>query len=108
VIECRRNPLREERESDSESYPSCRRRLTLLLLPALLVGAQAEEGADAEETFPLYALGDQTLSPSLGLFIPLFFQSFDGTIRSTNLVLGGWALCSGAASWTTGGWWVPR
>jgi hypothetical protein len=75
----------------------------LLLATVLLLGlsaglalaqdAQPEE-EPMEEPFTVYTLGQQTLSISAGLFIPLFYQSFgsgelylpEGT---TNLHLGG-------------------
>ena len=37
---------------------------------------------------PTHTLGDQTLSISAGMFVPLFFQEFDGPVHSTNLSLG--------------------
>ncbi len=41
------------------------------------------------QTVPLYSLGDQTLSINGGLFVPLFFQATDGSVKPTNLTPGG-------------------
>ena len=38
---------------------------------------------------PGHELGDKTFSIEAGLFIPLFFQSFEGDYSDTNLTLGG-------------------
>jgi hypothetical protein len=65
----------------------------LLFLPVSGVFCQ-DEGKQAQVN--VYSLGQQTISISAGLFIPLFFQSFDGQLsESTNLSLGG----SGSLQW---------
>jgi len=71
------------------------RKLNLVLLVTLLflylsagqAFAQEEQPKEqpAEEPFTVYTLGQQTLSISAGLFVPLFFQSFDGDYADTNL-----------------------
>ncbi len=48
---------------------------------------EAEE--DAETVITYYSLGQQSLALSVGLFIPLCFQSFGGGVDATNLSLGG-------------------
>jgi hypothetical protein len=59
----------------------------VLVLPVSAVFCQ-DEGKKAQVN--VYSLGQQTISANAGLFIPLFFQSFDGQISdSTNLSLGG-------------------
>jgi hypothetical protein len=67
--------------------------LLFLYLSAGTVFAQNEQPEEepAGEPFTVYSLGQQTLSISAGLFIPLFFQSFpifSPTYESTNLKLG--------------------
>lgn len=71
--------------------------LLILCLPVLTLSAQEEpeQGPDTAEPFTVYALGQQTLSLSAGLFIPLFFQDFDGAYERTNLKLGG----AGSLQW---------
>ena len=66
--------------------------LLFLYLPC--APALAQE-AEQEQPFLVYSLGQQTLSLSAGLFIPLFFQSFDGAYSATNLKLGG----AGSLQW---------
>jgi hypothetical protein len=48
-----------------------------------------------EEPFIVYSLGQQTLSISAGLFVPLFLQSFDWEYAKTNLKLG----AAGSLQW---------
>lgn len=64
---------------------------SIVLLVFLLFGAHIS--VYSQEVFvdpvPTYTLGDQTLSINGGLFLPLFFQSLDFTIRGTNLWPGG-------------------
>jgi hypothetical protein len=74
--------------------------LAALLLLHLSIGlavAQDEQPEEAppEEPFTVYSLGQQTLSISAGLFIPLFFQSFDWEYADTNLKLG----AAGSLQW---------
>jgi hypothetical protein len=73
------------------------KKLIIVLLAALLFfylsagpvfTQEAPEEAPPEEPFIVYSLGQQTLSISAGLFIPLFFQSFDWEYAKTNLKLG--------------------
>jgi len=77
------------------------RKLNLVLLVTLLflylsAGlAFAQDDQPSEELFTVYTLGQQTLSINAGLFIPLFFQSFDGDYASTNLKLG----AAGSLQW---------
>jgi hypothetical protein len=62
----------------------------LALAPGLPLAAQ--EGGEQEpvEQLPIYSLGQQTLSISAGLFIPLFYQAFSGGYSdTTGLKLGG-------------------
>ena len=64
--------------------------LLFFYLPCSLALAQDQgEEQTEEQPFTVYTLGQQTLSLSAGLFIPLFFQSFDGDYSKTNLSLGG-------------------
>jgi hypothetical protein len=64
--------------------------LLFLYLPCSLALAQDQgEEPTEEQPFTVYTLGQQTLSLSAGLFIPLFFQSFDWDYTKTNLGLGG-------------------
>ena len=64
--------------------------LLFLYLPCSLALAQDQgEEPTEEQPFTVYTLGQQTLSLSAGLFIPLFFQSFDWDYSKTNLGLGG-------------------
>jgi hypothetical protein len=71
--------------------------LLFLYLSAGLAFAQDEESPEepAEQPFTVYTLGQQTLSISAGLFIPLFFQSFDWEYAKTNLKLG----AAGSLQW---------
>jgi len=72
--------------------------LLFLYLPCGLVVAQDEEPGEepaGREPFTVYSLGQQTLSLSAALFVPLFFQSFDGSYSRTNLKLGG----AGSLQW---------
>lgn len=72
--------------------------LLFLYLPcsAALAQEQGPEEDPAEELpFTVYSLGQHTLSLSAGLFIPLFFQDFDGGYEGTNLKLGG----AGSLQW---------
>jgi hypothetical protein len=61
--------------------------LVLVIVLGPLQWATAQE-AEAQE-IAYYTLGQQSLSISAGMFIPLFFQSFTGQVSSTNLSLGG-------------------
>ncbi len=62
--------------------------IAFMLIPAKLITAQDE----STKKEIVYSLGQQTISISAGLFIPLFFQSFSGeVIGETNLSLGGCA-----------------
>ena len=61
-----------------------------LYLPCIpVMGQDQEEEQDKEQPFTVYSLGQQTLTLSAGLLIPLFFQSFDWDYSKTNLSLGG-------------------
>jgi hypothetical protein len=81
------------------------KKLNIVLLVALLFFflsgglalAQDEQPEEAppEEPFTVYTLGQQTLSISAGLYIPLFFQSFDWEYADTNLKLG----AAGSLQW---------
>ena len=81
------------------------KKLNIVLLVALLFFflsgglalAQNEQPEEAppEEPFMVYTLGQQTLSISAGLYIPLFFQSFDWEYADTNLKLG----AAGSLQW---------
>ena len=81
------------------------RKLNLVLLVALLflflaagvAFAQDEQPEEKpiEEPFTVYSLGQQTLSISAGMFIPLFFQDFGWDYSSTNLNLG----AAGSLQW---------
>ena len=61
--------------------------ITILLLSAPSISAQEEEKGPVDITF--YSLGQQTISFSAGLFIPLFYQSFGGDYYPANISLGG-------------------
>ena len=70
------------------------KKLNLVLLFALLFfylsagmtfAQEDPEEEPAEEPFTVYSLGQQTLSISAGMFIPLFFQSFDWEYENTKL-----------------------
>jgi hypothetical protein len=70
----------------------------LLLLLIILIGFPAFTESDEQTVMalPTHALGDQTLSISAGLFIPLFYQDFAGVLnKSMNLSLGG----TGSLQW---------
>jgi hypothetical protein len=71
----------------------CTRAVFLLLLTILPVSpliAQDEGGEGGAEQQAIYSLGQQTLSISAGLFIPLFYQAFTGEYSgTTGLKLGG-------------------
>jgi hypothetical protein len=56
--------------------------------PALAQDQNQEEEQTEEQPFTVYSLGQHSISLSLGLFIPLFFQSFDWDYSRTNLKLG--------------------
>ena len=62
--------------------------ILFLFIPIDNVLAQEAE-EDAETVITYYSLGQQSLALSVGLFIPLFFQSFGGDVDATNLSLGG-------------------
>jgi len=65
----------------------------VLLLSSYPLFPQEEEEAPP---IGVYSLGQQSLSISAGLPIPLFFMAFDGTVSdSTNLSLGG----AGSLQW---------
>ena len=68
--------------------------LTALLVLAVPPAAFSQEAEPAPVEY--YTMGQQSLQLSAGLFIPLFFQSFDGAGASTNLSLGG----AGAIQWS--------
>jgi hypothetical protein len=79
-------------------------KLAIVLLAALLFfylsagpvfAQEAPEEQPAEEPFIVYSLGQQTLSISAGLFVPLFLQSFDWEYAKTNLKLG----AAGSLQW---------
>jgi hypothetical protein len=70
--------------------------LLFLFLCGSLAFAQEEQPEEpAGEPFTVYTLGQQTLSINAGLFIPLFFQSFDWEYTKTNLKLG----AAGSLQW---------
>ena len=80
------------------------KKLVIVLLAALLFfclsagpvfAQEAPEEAPPEEPFIVYSLGQQTLSISAGLFVPLFLQSFDWEYAKTNLKLG----AAGSLQW---------
>jgi hypothetical protein len=64
----------------------------LACLPVLGVAAQEGDQAQPEEQLAIYSLGQQSLSISAGLFIPLFYQAFaeyGGGYAAPGLSLGG-------------------
>ena len=67
----------------------------LFVLLAATVSAQIAESDDV--FIPEYALGDQTLSINLGLFVPLFYSGGPDGVTSTNLTLGG----AGSIAWAS-------
>jgi hypothetical protein len=80
------------------------KKLIIVLLAALLFfylsagsvfAQEAPEEEPVEEPFIVYSLGQQTLSISAGLFVPLFLQSFDWEYAKTNLKLG----AAGSLQW---------
>ena len=80
------------------------KKLIIVLLAALLFyylsagptfAQEAPEEQPVEEPFIVYSLGQQTLSISAGLFVPLFLQSFDWEYAKTNLKLG----AAGSLQW---------
>ena len=80
------------------------KKLVIVLLAALLFfylstgptfAQEAPEEQPVEEPFIVYSLGQQTLSISAGLFVPLFLQSFDWEYAKTNLKLG----AAGSLQW---------
>jgi len=63
-----------------------------------LAAQEAEEGDGDEQkimALPVHTLGDQTLSISAGVFVPLFYQQFNGTYWKNNLKVGG----TGSLQW---------
>jgi len=88
------------------------KKLIIVLLGALLFfclstgtafAQEAPSKEPPEEPFTVYSLGQQTLSISAGLFIPLFFQKFPGKMEAgddpyepTNLKLG----AAGSLRWS--------
>ncbi len=63
----------------------------VILAAAAAPLASAQEGArppDRSVPEEFYSTGQQSIQLSVGLFIPLFFQSFSGTGYPTNLSLG--------------------
>jgi hypothetical protein len=66
---------------------------TVVLLAAAaflaLAPLEAQEKNPQPEPPPLYSLGDQTLAITGGLFVPLFFLSYQPVASGTNLTLGG-------------------
>ncbi len=60
--------------------------IIVLLFSILMIPVYAK---DKENLGSIYSMGDQTLSIQGGLFVPLFFQALDGTIKATNLTPGG-------------------
>jgi hypothetical protein len=58
-------------------------------LALALLAAPMAVSAQARLSAPNYALGNQALIISAGLFTPLFFQSPEGSFSGTNLSLGG-------------------
>jgi hypothetical protein len=80
------------------------KKLIIVLLAALLFfylsagpvfAQQSPEEEPVEEPFIVYSLGQQTLSISAGLFVPLFLQSFDWEYAKTHLKLG----AAGSLQW---------
>jgi hypothetical protein len=67
--------------------------VVLLLVSGALLPAQEQQPAKPakpEKPLSVYTLGQQVFSISLGLFVPLFFQDFQGALTdTTNLALGG-------------------
>jgi hypothetical protein len=62
--------------------------VTAVFLLSVFAAFGQEKGKQVQAN--VYSLGQQTISISAGLFIPLFFQSFNGQLSgSTNLSLGG-------------------
>lgn len=66
----------------------------LLMLAAATTMAQ---NVDDEVFVPTYALGDQTLSINLGLFIPLFYTGGPDGTAGANLTLG----AAGSIAWNS-------
>lgn len=60
--------------------------LILLFATAPIYGDEEEQAVMA---LPIHSLGDQTLSISAGVFIPLFFQAFTGQYLPMTLKVGG-------------------
>jgi len=72
----------------------------LLFVTASVFGqaqAPAEQPKKPEKIAQSYGLGDQMLSLSLGVFVPLFFQGGPNGIMPTNLSLGG----AGSLMWSS-------
>jgi hypothetical protein len=68
------------------------RRAAILLTAVVLLSPALASAQEKEKPAPVstYSLGQQSFALSLGLFIPLFFMTFEGTIPDpTNLKLGG-------------------
>ncbi len=66
----------------------------LLVVALLILALPASFGQDQgkQAQMNIYSLGQQTIAVSAGLFIPLFFQSYNGQYsNTTNLALGGTA-----------------
>ena len=74
-----------------------KRFLSIVVAAALLACALAPLAAQEKEKEPppQYALGDQTLSINAGLFVPLFFLTWQFAAAPTNLTLGG----AGSLNW---------
>jgi len=74
----------------SEKQLKIRGIFAFLFILILFFSGTASIFAQEEKPRPIeiYSLGQQNISLSAGLMIPLFFSSFDGEISSTNLSLG--------------------
>jgi hypothetical protein len=72
--------------------------ICVALVPVFSVAAQDGGEQPPVEQLPIYSLGQQTLSISAGLFVPLFYQAFSsggGGYSPTGLGLGG----AGSLQW---------
>lgn len=73
------------------------RHCVALLLLVCTVSLVAQDETDEEPFVPIYALGDQTLQISLGLFQPLFFALGPTGVAPANLTPGG----AGSIAWAS-------
>jgi hypothetical protein len=69
--------------------------LIMCVLAPLAAQDEQDKQGKPKEPPPQYTLGDQTLSINAGLFVPLFFLTYQFAAASTHLTVGG----AGSLNW---------